>query len=192
MTVETMDNNNAMMMTEDHQDQHGVELSSNATTIDPSIISSRIRQSASLQKEEQMVVNDGSAQPHFPKLSAVQASGNRSEYRRVRCPPHRYTPLREYWEQILTPLVEYLKLQVRHIGCVVSIVCYSAGIFSVSFFRESYWGHEGLSYLTRLVKKIAKDEGIPESSQRDRVVLETLKPIESRKPRSSMKSWGGC
>jgi hypothetical protein len=60
-------------------------------------------------------------QPQFPKLSAAQAaaasggSGNRrsSEYRRVRCPPHRYTPLREHWEQILTPLVEYLKLQVR-------------------------------------------------------------------------------
>lgn len=58
-------------------------------------------------------------QPQFPKLSAAQAaaggSGNRrsSEYRRIRCPPHRYTPLREHWEQILTPLVEYLKLQVR-------------------------------------------------------------------------------
>lgn len=52
-------------------------------------------------------------QPVFPKLSAAQANGNRSEYRRVRCPPHRYTPLREHWEQILTPLVEYLKLQVR-------------------------------------------------------------------------------
>jgi hypothetical protein len=48
----------------------------------------------------------------FPKLSALQANGNRSEYRRVRCPPHRYTPLREHWEQILTPLVDYLKLQV--------------------------------------------------------------------------------
>ena len=86
-----------------------VEFSSNATTIDPSVISSRIRQSASLQKEHAM---DEGEQPHFPKLSAHQASGNKVEYRRVRCPPHRYTPLREYWEQILTPLVEYLKLQV--------------------------------------------------------------------------------
>ena len=127
------------MMTEDNQDQHDVELSANATTIDPSVISSRIRQSASLQKEEQMVVDDGSAQPHFPKLSAVQASGNRSEYRRVRCPPHRYTPLREYWEQILTPLVEYLKLQVRHFGCVIFILCFNAGKVSVFWiFREFF------------------------------------------------------
>ncbi|EEC50692.1 predicted protein, partial [Phaeodactylum tricornutum CCAP 1055/1] len=52
-------------------------------------------------------------QPNFPQVSALQATGGKSEYRRVRCPPHRYTPLREHWEQILTPLVEYLKLQVR-------------------------------------------------------------------------------
>ena len=137
MTVETttMDtnNNDAMMMEEDQQHCDGVvELSAHATTIDPSVISSRIRQSASLQKEQQQMVIDDSnnnnnnnvtatqqqqqqqQQPQFPKLSALQASaGNRIEYRRVRCPPHRYTPLREYWEQILTPLVEYLKLQVR-------------------------------------------------------------------------------
>ena len=60
---------------------------------------------ASMQSQEQ--------QPTFPKLNALQANAGRSEYRRVRCPPHRYTPLRENWEQILTPLVEYLKLQVR-------------------------------------------------------------------------------
>ena len=78
--------------------------------------SSRIRTSESLLKQQhqqlQELQNAGSEQqPHFPKLNAVQASG--VEYRRVRCPPHRYTPLREHWEQILTPLVEYLKLQVR-------------------------------------------------------------------------------
>lgn len=58
------------------------------------------------------MMEDGN-QPVFPRLSAAQASGNKIEYRRVRCPTHRYTPLREHWEQILTPLVEYLKLQVR-------------------------------------------------------------------------------
>ena len=52
-------------------------------------------------------------QPIFPQISASQANGNKVEYRRIRCPAHRYTPLREHWEQILTPLVEYLKLQVR-------------------------------------------------------------------------------
>ena len=93
-------------------------LSSAATTIDPSVIQSRIRQSASLQREDAGMQEDGNGQdqqPVFPKLSAAEASGNKVEYRRVRCPPHRYTPLREHWEQILTPLVEYLKLQVRKI-----------------------------------------------------------------------------
>lgn len=75
--------------------------------------SSRIRTSDSMkqQAQQQQADNGSNEQPHFPKLNAVQASG--VEYRRVRCPPHRYTPLREHWEQILTPLVEYLKLQVR-------------------------------------------------------------------------------
>jgi hypothetical protein len=104
-----------MEPTEMETEREQVEFSSNATTIDPSVISSRIRQSASLQKEEQLILmdDDNHEQPHFPKLSAIQANRNRVEYRRVRCPPHRYTPLREHWENILTPLVEYLKLQVR-------------------------------------------------------------------------------
>ena len=83
-----------------------INLSSASTTIDPSVGQSRILQSDSVQREQE------EEQPHFPKLSAVKANGNKVEYRRVRCPPHRYTPLREHWEQILTPLVEYLKLQV--------------------------------------------------------------------------------
>eukprot|EP01031_Cornospumella_fuschlensis_P036803 gene36803-44646_t len=45
--------------------------------------------------------------PNFPALSA-QAMGNEFEYRRVRCPPNRLTPLRNNWEQILTPVVQYL------------------------------------------------------------------------------------
>jgi RNA-binding protein PNO1 len=51
----------------------------------------------------------------FTPLSAlIEAGGSgKSEYRRVRCPAHRYTPLRNSWELILTPLVEFLKLHVR-------------------------------------------------------------------------------
>ena len=89
-----------------------VQMTSASTTIDPSVVQSRIRQSVSLQKSDQAMEEDGEHQPVFPQLSAAQASGNKVEYRRVRCPAHRYTPLREHWEQILTPLVEYLKLQV--------------------------------------------------------------------------------
>jgi hypothetical protein len=104
---------------EDRSYAEEMDLSAAATTIDPSVIQSRILQSTSLQKENDAMEEDDPAlkshqQPIFPKLSAAQASGKKIEYRRVRCPPHRYTPLRENWEQILTPMVEYLKLQVRH------------------------------------------------------------------------------
>ena len=106
-----------MEMDHDEDDMGGVDMNLTAasTTIDSSVVESRIRQSASLQKEndDEMQRDSSDDQPVFPKLSAAQASGNKVEYRRLRCPPHRYTPLREHWEQILTPLVEYLKLQVR-------------------------------------------------------------------------------
>ena len=81
----------------------------------PATQGSRVMMSESVARSMELEENgdeEYQQQPQFPKLSAIQANGNRSEYRRVRCPPHRYTPLREHWEQILTPLVEYLKLQV--------------------------------------------------------------------------------
>eukprot|EP00594_Rhizosolenia_setigera_P009357 CAMPEP_0178964830 /NCGR_PEP_ID=MMETSP0789-20121207/15911_1 /TAXON_ID=3005 /ORGANISM="Rhizosolenia setigera, Strain CCMP 1694" /LENGTH=256 /DNA_ID=CAMNT_0020649681 /DNA_START=29 /DNA_END=799 /DNA_ORIENTATION=+ len=99
------------------------------TTIDASVVQSRILQSESIAKEELMNNNNddnddamdtSGEMPTFDKLSAQQAAAsnkkggkNQSEYRRVRCPQHRYSPLRESWEQIITPLVEFLGLQVR-------------------------------------------------------------------------------
>ena len=109
-------------MVADHEDM--MELSNATTTIDASVVQSRIRQSASIvaqQQQQQAAEEEGQDQPTFPKLSALEASSGRIEYRRVRCPPHRYTPLRENWEQILTPLVEYLKLQVC-VYCLLFVV----------------------------------------------------------------------
>ena len=52
--------------------------------------------------------------PEFAALSASAAAGGGPvEYRKVRVPAHRYTPLRKAWPLIVTPLVEQLKLQVR-------------------------------------------------------------------------------
>jgi RNA-binding protein PNO1 len=51
--------------------------------------------------------------PDFPALAAAAANGGETEYRRVRVPPHRLTPLRNQWEQLMAPIVEYLKLQIR-------------------------------------------------------------------------------
>jgi hypothetical protein len=111
-----------------------MDLSNAATTIDPSVITSRILQSASLRKQQQhsAVDDESMEQPHFRPISAMQARGNRVEYRRVRCPPHRYTPLREHWEQILTPLVEYLKLQVRRVWCCKFNCAHDEGIPTIS------------------------------------------------------------
>ena len=112
------------MNTDEDSAMMDFEMSSTSTTIDPSVVQSRIRQSISLQKEQAAIDMDTSTnQPVFPQLSATQANGNKVEYRRVRCPAHRYTPLREYWEQILTPLVEYLKLQVRRIKYFLCRFC---------------------------------------------------------------------
>lgn len=51
--------------------------------------------------------------PNFPQISAMDALGGKIEYRKIRCPPNRLTPLRSQWENIISPVVEYLKLQIR-------------------------------------------------------------------------------
>eukprot|EP00053_Salpingoeca_punica_P015784 m.146061 g.146061 ORF g.146061 m.146061 type:complete len:186 (-) comp16799_c5_seq1:238-795(-) len=37
----------------------------------------------------------------------------RNDFRRIPVPPHRYTPLKEHWMQIFTPVAEHMKLQIR-------------------------------------------------------------------------------
>lgn len=62
------------------------------------------------------VHSTGQAQPSTPvfgKLSAREMSGGRDAYQRVRIPAHRYTPLKSNWENIMRPLVEHMKIQVR-------------------------------------------------------------------------------
>jgi RNA-binding protein PNO1 len=51
--------------------------------------------------------------PSFPPVSAKVASGGKVEYRKIRCPPHRLTPLRNQWDNLMSPIVEHLKLQIR-------------------------------------------------------------------------------
>lgn len=103
------------------QQNHEIAMTNEATTIDASVVQSRILQSSSLaraaaaaeQDSDDEMGGDGVQQPVFPKLNAMADRGGKVEYRRVRCPKHRYTPLRNDWEQILMPLVQFLKLQVR-------------------------------------------------------------------------------
>ena len=64
-----------------------------------------------VRREPRAEKTDEAAVPEFAALDA--AAEGRVEYRKVRVPAHRYTPLRKAWPQVVTPLVEQLKLQVR-------------------------------------------------------------------------------
>ncbi|XP_053730633.1 RNA-binding protein PNO1 [Synchiropus splendidus] len=53
-----------------------------------------------------------SKRPHFPPISSDKLRGP-DEMRKIAVPAHRYTPLKENWLKIFTPIVENLQLQVR-------------------------------------------------------------------------------
>jgi len=50
--------------------------------------------------------------PDFPALNPKQ-QGMRNQLRRIGVPPNRMTPLKSSWMQLIQPLVEHMKLQVR-------------------------------------------------------------------------------
>ncbi|KAI8870821.1 Pre-rRNA-processing protein PNO1 [Ramicandelaber brevisporus] len=56
---------------------------------------------------------DGLEKPSFEALSASDLTSSKSHYRKVQIPPHRFSPLKNVWMKIYTPVVEHLKLQVR-------------------------------------------------------------------------------
>ncbi|XP_014663252.1 PREDICTED: RNA-binding protein PNO1-like [Priapulus caudatus] len=51
--------------------------------------------------------------PHFPAISGSKLLGGKTEVRKVAIPSHRYTPLKENWMKIYSPIVEHLNLQIR-------------------------------------------------------------------------------
>lgn len=53
-----------------------------------------------------------SKRPQFPPISGDKLRGP-DEMRKIAVPAHRYTPLKENWLKIFTPIVENLQLQVR-------------------------------------------------------------------------------
>ncbi|XP_052534777.1 RNA-binding protein PNO1 [Tympanuchus pallidicinctus] len=51
--------------------------------------------------------------PAFPPLPVAALGVGKGEVRRVPVPANRYTPLKENWMKIFTPIVEHLQLQIR-------------------------------------------------------------------------------
>jgi RNA-binding protein PNO1 len=94
-----------------------INMGGDASDDDVMLDDSAVQQQANYVQQQQMV-NDGSVSaPNFPAVDAQQAAmpmnGESAEYRRVRVPANRYTPLRENWEHMMTPIVKYMKLQIR-------------------------------------------------------------------------------
>eukprot|EP01083_Nonionella_stella_P020460 56708_1 len=51
--------------------------------------------------------------PEFPALTAREMAGSTAQFRRVRVPKHRMSPLRSNWAKVCEPLVTHMKLQMR-------------------------------------------------------------------------------
>ena len=51
--------------------------------------------------------------PKFPALSAREINGNKVEFRKVFVPAHRYTPLKEHWLELYTPVTEQMNIDMR-------------------------------------------------------------------------------
>ena len=68
---------------------------------------------ASEHRMEVEVINgvEGKARPHTTSKRPRNVQGG--EQRKISVPAHRYTPLKENWMKIFTPVVEHLRLQIR-------------------------------------------------------------------------------
>ncbi|XP_034041270.1 RNA-binding protein PNO1 [Thalassophryne amazonica] len=68
----------------------------------------RKRDGADMETED----SGASKRPQFAPISGDKLKGP-NEVRKIPVPAHRYTPLKENWTKIFTPIVEVLHLQIR-------------------------------------------------------------------------------
>ncbi|NWZ24449.1 PNO1 protein, partial [Asarcornis scutulata] len=64
-------------------------------------------------EDEEMAEPRPRKRPAFPALPAESLGVGGGEVRKVAVPANRYTPLKENWMKIFTPVVEHLQLQIR-------------------------------------------------------------------------------
>lgn len=79
-------------------------------------VSSKKRSKRKRKLEDGHMDTDGpvaSKRPEFPPISGDRMLDGKEEFRKVPVPAHRYTPLKENWMKIFSPIVEHLLLQVR-------------------------------------------------------------------------------
>ncbi|XP_048061884.1 RNA-binding protein PNO1 [Megalobrama amblycephala] len=74
---------------------------------------SRKRKRDTADADMQAEGSGAAKRPQFPAISGDLLRGGSDEMRKVSVPAHRYTPLKENWMKIFTPIVENLQLQVR-------------------------------------------------------------------------------
>ncbi|UJR22769.1 hypothetical protein I4U23_025801 [Adineta vaga] len=75
--------------------------------------SDRKRKRETAEEENATMDTEQTTAAQFPQINPAQLEEQTDGFRKVTIPAHRYTPLKEQWMKIYSPVVEYLHLQIR-------------------------------------------------------------------------------